>query len=283
MRSPGARGRRSSREGCGNGCNLGHAGPLYTVPATQACGQQHTHYAVRSQLHMQQSPYQPVTQFSLFPPVIKNLLILNGLFFLAQQVPSTNSLLTEWLALWPLGSGGPTRMPDGSLFDLAGFWPWQVLTYAFLHGNFSHILFNMFALWMFGVQIENVWGSRRFAIYYFICVVGAGIIQLFVATAMAAESGVYPTVGASGGVFGILLAFGMMFPERYIMLLIPPIPIKAKWFVIFYGALELFFGVSGLSPGVAHFAHLGGMLFGFVLIQYWRGKLPVEPKQRMYF
>jgi membrane associated rhomboid family serine protease len=130
---------------------------------------------------------------------------------------------------------------------------------------------------MFGVQIENAWGSRRFAFFYFVCVIGAGLIQLIVVTT---SGSFYPTVGASGGVFGILLAFGMMFPNQpiYIYFLFP---IKAKWLVIGYGAIELWAGITGTQAGVAHFAHLGGMLFGFLLIQYWRGKLPIQPGSRM--
>ncbi|MEX0601173.1 MAG: rhomboid family intramembrane serine protease, partial [Rhodothermales bacterium] len=121
---------------------------------------------------MYQDTYRPPTQFSVFPPVIKNLLILNGLVFLAQMVPSTADMLMRWFALWPLG------VPPG----YPSFWPWQTITYAFLHGGFTHLLFNMFALWMFGVQIENVWGSRRFSLFYFACVLGAGIVQLIVVT-----------------------------------------------------------------------------------------------------
>lgn len=219
---------------------------------------------------MYQGTYQPPTQFSVFPPVIKNLLILNVLVFMAQVVPQTNEVLITWFGLWPLGT--PPIIGYGE------FWPWQVVTYGFLHGNLTHILFNMFALWMFGVQIENTWGSQRFAVFYFVCVIGAALLQLIVATL---DPGWYPTVGASGGVFGLLLAFGMMFPNQPIYLYFM-FPVKAKWFVIGYGLLELIGGVSGSST-VAHFAHLGGMLFGFLLIQFWRGKLPWKPSQRMYW
>lgn len=218
---------------------------------------------------MYRDPYRPPTQFSVFPPVIKNLLILNGLLFLAQIV--NGEFMYRFLALWPLGTPF-ANVPD--------FWPWQLVTYSFLHGGFGHIFFNMFALWMFGVQIENTWGTRRFAIFYFVCVIGAGLVQLVVATMAAANGTPYPTVGASGGVFGILLAFGMMFPNQPIYLYFL-VPIKAKWFVIGYGVLELWAGIAGTQSGVAHFAHLGGMAFGFLLIQYWRGKLPIRPDRRM--
>jgi membrane associated rhomboid family serine protease len=151
------------------------------------------------------------------------------------------------------------------------FYPWQVLSYGFLHGNGPHIFFNMFALWMFGREIEIEWGPRRFAIYYLTCVLGAGLLQLTVGSLAVAGGGVpYPTIGASGGTFGILLAFGMLYPRRRIMLLFPPIPMEARFFVIMYGAIELLFGVSGLPTGIAHFAHLGGMLVGLALILYWR-------------
>ncbi len=201
--------------------------------------------------------------FGAFPPVIKNLLIINFLVFLAQFL--SNDQLITWFALWPL-----TR----------GFYIHQLITYSFLHGGLGHIFFNMFALWMFGVQIENTWGSRRFLLYYGACIVGAGLVQL---AATYFSGAVWPTIGASGGVFGILLAFGMMFPNKQIMLIIPPIPIKAKYFVIGYGLLELFYVSSGLQLGVANLAHLGGMAVGFLLILYWRGQLPIKPKQSSYY
>jgi membrane associated rhomboid family serine protease len=149
--------------------------------------------------------------------------------------------------------------------------PWQLVTYGFLHdlNSLQHILFNMFGLWMFGRDLERLMGAQRFLTYYLTCVVGAGIVQLIVA---AMQGSTHPTIGASGGVFGILLAYAMAFPNRTVMLLFPPIPMKAKYFVLGYGILELYLGVSGRSPGVANFAHLGGMLFGFMLLQYWRGK-----------
>ena len=232
---------------------------------------------------MYQNTYRPPTQFSIFPPVIKNLLILNGLLYLAKFVAigTEGVFLATFLnamALYPPGVGEVGWTIFGTRAQIPGFWPWQLVTYAFLHGDLGHLFFNMFALWMFGVQIENSWGSRRFATFYFVCVVGAALVQLLVIWGQP-----IPTLGASGGVFGVLLAFGLMFPNQYIMLLIPPIPIKAKYFVIGYGALELFAGISGTQAGVANFAHLGGMLFGFLLIQYWRGKLPVQPRRRMYW
>ncbi len=180
-----------------------------------------------------------------------------------------DNLLAGWLnqlALWPIG--GPDRIDigGGRIVQAPDFQPWQLVSYGFLHGNFAHLFFNMFALYMFGLPIERAWGTRRFLIYYFVCMIGAGLVQLTVA---AVTGGFYATIGASGAVFGLLLAFGMMYPNATIMLLIPPIPLKAKWFVIGYGILTLFLGVTGTMAGIAHFAHLGGMLFGFALIMYW--------------
>lgn len=193
------------------------------------------------------------TDNSAIPTVIFALLVANGLLFAGQQLQF--EFLLYNFALWPAGSPRPE------------FHIWQLLSYGFLHGNLNHIFFNMFGLWMFGRDIERMMGARRFLIYYLTCVIGAGIVQLLVA---GTQGGIYPTIGASGGVFGILLAFAMAFPNRVIMLLFPPIPMKAKYFVLMYGLLELYLGLSGRAPGVANFAHLGGMFFGFVLIQYWR-------------
>ncbi len=193
------------------------------------------------------------TDNSAIPTVIFALLVANGLLFAAQQLQF--EFLLYNFALWPAGSPRPE------------FHVWQLLSYGFLHGNLNHIFFNMFGLWMFGRDLERMMGARRFLIYYLTCVIGAGIVQLIVA---GTQGGIYPTIGASGGVFGILLAFAMAFPNRMIMLLFPPIPMRAKYFVLVYGLLELYLGLSGRAPGIANFAHLGGMLFGFLLIQYWR-------------
>ena len=213
------------------------------------------------------------------PPVITALLIANGLVYLAQM--AMPGVLSNYFALWPLGTPDVVATPYG-MEQVPGFAPWQLVSYAFLHGGLLHIGLNMFALWMFGVAIENSWGSRLFAIYYFICVIGAALVQLAVVSwSVHTGGGIYPTIGASGGVFGILLAFGMMFPNQIIMLLFPPIPMKAKYFVLVFGGIELWSGITGTQAGVAHFAHLGGMAFGFLLILYWRGKLPVKPRRRM--
>lgn len=166
------------------------------------------------------------------------------------------------LMLWPLESGV--------------FAPYQLVSYGFLHGSFNHLFFNMFAVWMFGSPLERVWGVQRFATYYFVCVVGAAVVQLLV---QLFEGGVYPTIGASGGVFGLLLAYGVMWPENRIFLIFLPVPIKAKWFVLMYGGIELVLGFSRAMPGIAHFAHLGGMIFGAVLLYKWGWRLGMTWKK----
>ena len=207
--------------------------------------------------------------FSRLPPVTKALLIANGIAFVLQLLLRNTGALVPF-ALWPLG---------GDVYDpyAPAFMPWQLVTYAFLHdpSNLFHLLFNMLALVMFGAPLEYTWGNRRYATYYFTCVVGAGLCQLGVGWYELAQGGrALPVMGASGGVFGLLLAYGMLFPNQRVMLLIPPIPMKARTLVIVYGVIELLLGVSGAQPGVAHFAHLGGMLFGWLLIRYWRGQPP---------
>ncbi len=204
------------------------------------------------------------------PPVTRALLIANGVMYLLQQV--FGDFLLMWFALWPLGAAMPVQ-GGGTV----GFGIWQLVSYGFLHGGLTHLLFNMLALWMFGGAIERLFGSRPFAIYYLVCVVGAAVAQLAVIAWFT--GGFYPTLGASGGVFGLLLAFGMMFPHERIMLLFPPIPMPAWLFVTAYGAIELFLGITGTQAGVAHFAHLGGMAAGFIMIQYWRGRLPWKPRR----
>jgi membrane associated rhomboid family serine protease len=210
--------------------------------------------------------------FSNLPPVTKALLIANGVVFVLQQLLGDATFAP--FMLWPLGDGG------GDPFSMSqAFLPWQLLTYGFLHGNFAHVAFNMLALAMFGAPLEYTWGERRYAAYYYTCVVGAGLCQLAVASWAASQGGVYPTVGASGGVFGLLLAFGMAYPRRELIIFPIPIPIQAWLAVTLYGALELFLGVTRTASGIAHFAHLGGMATGFVLIQYWRGNLPWKPRR----
>ncbi|MGB3392578.1 MAG: rhomboid family intramembrane serine protease [Stenotrophomonas sp.] len=205
--------------------------------------------------------------FPRLPTITKTLLIANVALFLLQMLPQTAGAF-EQLMLWPLGSQEVNPYSPG-------FEPWQLLSYGFLHGSFGHLFFNMLALFMFGAPLELTWGEKRFLTYYLTCVVGAGLCQLLV-TAWAGEYN--PVLGASGGVFGLLLAYGMLFPNQRVMLLFPPIPMKARTFVIVFGAIELMLGFTGWQPGVAHFAHLGGMLFGWLLIRYWRGQPPFNKR-----
>jgi membrane associated rhomboid family serine protease len=245
---------------------------------------------------MSYEQYRP-TGFRILPPVVKNLLIINGLFYLATIVVEHQYHidLSTYLGL--------------HYFASQYFQPYQLITYLFMHANIEHIFFNMFALWMFGNVLENYWGPKRFLVYYFITGIGAGLIQLLVAyirlqplysqvsleeldylfkngadaliegknfiNPILAEMNAIinsPVIGASGAVFGILLAFGMLFPNTLLYVYFA-IPIKAKWFVIIYGAIELFSGIRGASgDNVAHFAHLGGMLFGFIMIKIWQRK-----------
>ncbi len=252
------------------------------------------------------------------PPVVKNLILVNVVMLLATKALEMRGVnLTQLLGLY--------------YFQSEYFRPYQLITHMFMHGGFTHLLFNMFALWMFGRVLEQVWGPRRFLIYYFVTGLGAVALHTFVnfieisqmqhlaaifssspspellsdfmhrysyllgpeafnfvnqwfntpndpqmgqqatvmVNAMIQAQMNIPTIGASGAIFGVLLAFGMLFPNTELMLLFPPIPLKAKYFVIGYGLLELYLGISQPGSNVAHFAHLGGMLFGFILIKYW--------------
>ena len=222
--------------------------------------------------------------FRNIPTVTKNLLIINVLAFVATLVLSGQFNLSEHGKL--------------HFFLAPDFHLWQLITYQFLHADFTHIFFNMFALWMFGCVIERVWGPQKFLVYYLICGIGAGLCQEIVqyveySSNGLAEMGIdnlipvhtnggtiimtvgeylnsWGTIGASGAVYGILLAFGMTFPNERIFIFPLPVPIKAKWFVCIYAGIELFSAYSSSGDGVAHVAHLGGMLFGLLLILYWR-------------
>ena len=223
------------------------------------------------------------TGFRVLPTVVKNLLIINVLMFLA----------TVTLERFNIDLNGILGL---HFFKASAFRPYQIITYMFMHGNFGHLFFNMFALWMFGNTLENIWGSKRFLLFYMVCGIGAGLCQELVqyiqyATSLANYANVdlggkivpmatylnmMNTVGASGAIYGLLLAFGMMFPDSMIYFYFL-IPIKAKWFVIGYAVVELISGLTGFD-NVAHFAHLGGMLFGLLLILYWR-KNPAGPNK----
>jgi rhomboid family protein len=195
------------------------------------------------------------------PPVTRTLIIINFAIF-ALQVPFDDALVSTF-ALWPLG-----RFSAQDLHTAVGFEPWQLVSYAFLHANFAHIGLNMLALYMFGRDVERTLGPRPYLLLYFAAVVSAALVQLLVATTLTEP---YPTVGASGGIFGVLLAFGTLYPNRIVMLLFPPIPMPAWLFVVLFGVLELANGILGTEAGVAHFAHLGGMLGAYLVLRYWRG------------
>jgi membrane associated rhomboid family serine protease len=201
--------------------------------------------------------------FHAIPPITRALILINIAMFLLDMV--VGDALTLNLALWPIGT---MTMAGGS----HGFQPWQLITYSFLHGNLTHLFFNMFALYMFGGELERLFGQKRYFNLYFVSVIVAAIVQLIFSALAGGDP--YPTVGASGGVFGLLLAYGMYFPRRTLILLFPPIPMPAWLFVTLYGLLELYFGVTGTAAGVAHFAHLGGMLGAWILIRHWRGRPP---------
>ena len=190
------------------------------------------------------------------PPVTKALILICVGVFCVQYLRLLPPPLEGMLALWPVQTGN--------------FMPWQLLSYSFLHGDPMHLFFNMLALWMFGAEIERLWGPRRYMQFLLASAVAAALVQLLWTLLIGSRA---PTLGASGATFGLLLAFGMLFPNRMIVMLLPPIPMKAKYFVAIFGSLELVLGVMGPS-GIAHFAHLGGMLGGFLMIRYWRGQAP---------
>ena len=198
------------------------------------------------------------------PPITQALLLINvGLFALDVLL---GGLLSRWFSLWPVG---------------VGFLPWQVVSYAFLHAGLLHLAFNMLALWMFGGEMERLWGPRRYMQFYAVSLLTAAVAQLIVAPMFGVRA---PTVGASGAILGLLVGYAMMFPDRKILLLIPPVPIKAKWLVVIYAVISIYVLLPPAVPGVgmlsylagnaAHLAHLGGMLGGFLMIRYWRRQPP---------
>ncbi len=213
------------------------------------------------------------------PPVVKNLVIINAIMLVVTFL--TGDFMYEKFALF--------------YFDSPFFKPYQLVTHMFMHGNFVHLFFNMYSLIIFGIVLEQVWGSKKFFIYYMVTGLGAALLHSLVlylevsslnnayeaGNVMAANSihliKMTPTVGASGAVFGVLLAYGMLFPNNVLQLIFPPIALKAKWFVIIFGLIELYLGFSNRGSNIAHFAHLGGMIFGYLLIIYWK------KKNRMYF
>lgn len=213
------------------------------------------------------------------PPVVKNLIMANVIVYIITMI--SGNFMYEHFSLF--------------YFKSPFFKPFQLVTHMFMHGGFAHILFNMYALFIFGSVLERVWGSQKFLFYYFVTGIGAALIHLgvmalqlrgyeaaFNAGDMLARTGIQdilltPTVGASGAIYGLLLAYGMLFPNNIMQLIFPPVALKAKWFVLIYGAIELMLGLSGRGGDIAHFAHLGGMIFGFFLILYWK------KNNRMYY
>lgn len=213
------------------------------------------------------------------PPVVKNLIITNVIVYIITVI--SGNFMYEHFSLF--------------YFKSPFFKPFQLVTHMFMHGGFAHILFNMYALFIFGSVLERVWGSQKFLFYYFVTGIGAALIHLGVmalqlrgyiadlnagdllARAQIQDILVTPTVGASGAIYGLLLAYGMLFPNNIMQLIFPPIALKAKWFVLAYGAIELMLGLSGRGGDIAHFAHLGGMIFGYFLILYWK------KNNRMYY
>ena len=197
------------------------------------------------------------------PRLTRLLIVVNVAVFFLEAVSGPRFLAS--FALWPVGH---FVVPQ---FDIpVGFKIWQLITCGFLHANFLHLAINMYALWMFGSDVERTLGTRHYLTLYFASLLCSSVTQLLVVSMMT-SSGVYPTVGASGAIFGVLLAFGLLFPRRTIVLLIPPIPMPAIVFVILYALLELFSGVFGTNQGVAHFAHLGGMVGAYFTLRHWRG------------
>jgi len=196
------------------------------------------------------------------PPVVKNLLIINAIMLLATKV--LGEVMYEKLSLF---------YPASPLFK-----PYQIVTHMFMHGNFYHLFFNMYALWVFGCALEYVWGSKRFLLFYLATGIGAaafhtGVLWLTTLSMSAYEYHLLlltPTVGASGAIYGVLLGYGMLFPNNVLQLIFPPVALKAKWFVLIFGALELILGLTNRGGNVAHFAHLGGMVFAYFLIRLWR-------------
>lgn len=196
------------------------------------------------------------------PPVTQGLLGLNIIGFALQAL--LGPVIVVYFGLWPIAGVEEAGVPS---FEI-----WQLLTYGFLHGSLTHLLFNMLGFYMLGRKVERFLGSRRYLQYYLTCIVTAAVAQLFVMNLMGSPPS--PTIGASGGVFGVLLAYGLLFPKDVIMMLIPPIPLPARWFVVIYGVIELVLGLTGSQTGVAHFAHLGGLVGGFFLLQFWRKAWP---------
>jgi len=208
--------------------------------------------------------------FPRLPTATKALLIANVILFLLQQPFLLGMQTFEPFMLQPWQQGFDAFSPGGN------FQPWRLLTYGFLHSGFAHLFFNMLLLFLLGSPLEQTWGEKRFLVFYLVCIAGAGVCQLIVGTMLDNPATV---LGASGGVFGLLLGYGMVFGDRVMRLLFPPITMTARTFVILMGVTEVVMAMTGWDPGVAHLAHLGGMLFGWLLIRYWRGQPPFNKRR----
>ncbi len=205
---------------------------------------------------------------SRLPPVTRALLLANVLIYILQLLLPGDILRP--LQLWPV-------VPEHPFSPVASFMPWQLITHAFMHDGILHIAMNMLCLLMFGSELEAYWGSRRFLVFYTVCTLGAGLCQTAVATLMLVENGwLITSLGASGGVFGLLAGYAMEFPDRRVGLMFLPMLIKARTLVLLFAAMQLALAFSGLDTGEAHFAHLGGMLFGWLLVRYWRRPRPPQ-------
>lgn len=194
---------------------------------------------------------------SSIPPVTRNVLIAIVVMFVAQQIlggANSGYFIQRYFALFPIASDY--------------FYPWQLITYALLHGNLMHLFFNGFAIWMFGSQIEHYWGEKKYGIFIVVCIIGSGIANALLSNA--------PAIGISGAVYGLLVAYGMMWPNHTIQLILPPIPMKAKYFVMIFAGIALISSINPRNDGIAHIAHLGGAITGFLLIQFWRKKPPFK-------
>lgn len=203
--------------------------------------------------------------FPRLTPAVQALLIANVAVFLLQFFLADRAL--EYFKLWPVSA-----LASSAGY---GFQPWQLLTSGFMHDGVMHLAFNMLAIWMFGSALEERWGYRHFMIFFVICVVGSNLCQLLVTSVVAAADGpIIRSVGASGGVYGVLVGFAMLFPDRRMVMFPFPVEIRARTLVMIYAAIALFYGITGTEAGVAHFAHLGGMLFGWLVIRYWRRQPP---------
>ena len=184
------------------------------------------------------------------PKAVKHIIIINILMLVLTYL--NNPLMSKWFALNPISF----------------IWkPWQLVTYMFMHGGFGHLFFNMYTLFIFGSVLENVWGTKKFLTFYFVTGIGAALVNIGVQYLTGSFA---LTVGASGAIYGILMGYAMLYPDSRLTLLFPPVSMKAKWFVLIFAGIELLTGVTGTGGGIAHFAHLGGLIFGFLLIMYWK-------------